>query len=304
MHLKLSTPVQRLLKIVVVQPKNRPGTELFQEFIESRTYRMNIIIEFRRIAILVAVIFAMTRASPIIRKRQTATSIVQMPRDLIGGLTLAKVNTILSLVGIAENGDTNWSAHYNYIENINDNRGYTISIVGFCTGTGDFLDVLNVLRTINPQHRLVKYIPTVQTKVAGDVTGLDTLPADVRSLGTTDIQFNSAAWVIIKRLYWNPAMQFCQRHNLVSPLAKYIVYDTIINFGELIAFEGIRSNGTESQFLQDFLTIKQQTIVKDTTLGDTQNNRVQMQETILRNGNLQLTTPMQVTCYNRLFTVN
>ena len=223
-----------------------------------------------------------------------------LPTTLKGGLTLQQINTTLSLVSIAENSMIEWWKTYNYIENIHDGRGYTISIVGFCTGTGDFIMVLNELKKINPNHILVKYIPAVEGRSGGNVNGLEGLVKDVTSLGIQDSDFNTAVWRIIQQLYWDPAMEFCAKKNLSSALAKYIAYDTFLNFGTLEAFEKIKLD-TQVNMLSEFLTIKQKVIEHDKSLGDTKDNRVAMQRKLLMEGNLDLHLPMTVSCYKDVF---
>ena len=48
----------------------------------------------------------------------------------------------MQLVSSAENSSLDWKAQYTYIEDIGDGRGYTAGIIGFCSGTGDMLDLV------------------------------------------------------------------------------------------------------------------------------------------------------------------
>ena len=54
--------------------------------------------------------------------------------------TPAKKEIAMQLVSSAENSSLDWRAQYSYIEDIQDGRGYTAGIIGFCSGTGDMLD--------------------------------------------------------------------------------------------------------------------------------------------------------------------
>ncbi len=49
-----------------------------------------------------------------------------------------------------------------YIEDIGDGRGYTAGIIGFTTGTGDLLDVVNRYMELKPENELGKYIPALE----------------------------------------------------------------------------------------------------------------------------------------------
>lgn len=212
-------------------------------------------------------------------------------------------DTILKLVSIAENSSTDWKSQINYIENINDGRGYTISIVGFCTGTGDFIQVLQRIKQLNSNHQLVKFIPLVQiVDGTASVKGLENLPNVMKNVGINDIIFNKAMWYVINKLYWGPAQSFCKSKGITSQLGYYIAYDTILNFGDLSAFNKI-SGSNETDVLTAFLILKQTIIEKDHSLGDTKNNRVDMQKSLLTNKNFGLISPMKVSCYGDSFTL-
>jgi len=156
----------------------------------------------------------------------------RIPVVLSGGMTYVQENTILSLVSIAENSSINWWDQYDYCENINDGRGYTAGFYGFCSGTGDMLEVFNTLKNINNNHQLVKYIPTLE-KVNGtkDTTGLENLVKDIKLYN--DTQYKTAQWIVCQKLYWNPVIDFCNKNGLILPITKGELYDTIINFGSL-----------------------------------------------------------------------
>ncbi|MFC9019220.1 chitosanase, partial [Streptomyces albidoflavus] len=53
--------------------------------------------------------------------------------------TARKKEIAMRLVSSAENSSLDWRAQYRYIEDIGDGRGYTAGIIGFCSGTGDML---------------------------------------------------------------------------------------------------------------------------------------------------------------------
>src|SRR4051794_11446308 len=55
-----------------------------------------------------------------------------------------KKDIAMQLVSSAENSSLDWRAQYKYIEDIGDGRGYTAGIIGFCSGTGDMLDLVQL----------------------------------------------------------------------------------------------------------------------------------------------------------------
>ena len=213
------------------------------------------------------------------------------------------IDIILKLVSIAENSSTNWKKQINYIEDIKDGRGYTISIVGFCTGTGDFIQVLREIQKLDNNHVLVKFIPLVEKVDGSDsVKGLESLPSVMNSIGINNTIFNQAMWNIIYKLYWGPALDFCSKKKINSQLSHYIAYDTILNFGNLNDFKNIIDTN-ETSFLTKFLIIKQQKI-KDGNYGNSKNNRVDMQKFILSTKNFNLNKPIKVSCYGDDFIIN
>src|SRR6185437_9800653 len=76
--------------------------------------------------------------------RQFAQSVLSGPVALLlhgeDGLTARQVTRIEQLTTVFENSTTTF--RYDYVEDLGDGRGYTAGRVGFCTGTGDLLDVV------------------------------------------------------------------------------------------------------------------------------------------------------------------
>lgn len=68
-----------------------------------------------------------------------AVSSASKPVDLFDA---KKKEIAMELVSSAENSSLDWKAQYTYIEDIGDGRGYTGGIIGFCSGTGDMLGVV------------------------------------------------------------------------------------------------------------------------------------------------------------------
>ncbi|NBE84114.1 chitosanase [Micromonospora rubida] len=62
----------------------------------------------------------------------------------------AKKDVAMQLVSAAENSSLNWRAQFSYIEDIGDGRGYTAGIIGFCSGTGDMLELVEAYTATKP----------------------------------------------------------------------------------------------------------------------------------------------------------
>src|SRR5690349_4621382 len=77
-----------------------------------------------------------------------------------------KKGIAMKLVSSAENSSLDWKAQYKYIEDIDDGRGYTAGIIGFCSGTGDMLDLVKLYKARKPGNILEKFLPALR-KVNG-----------------------------------------------------------------------------------------------------------------------------------------
>lgn len=238
------------------------------------------------------------------------SSASKVPIQLPGGLTDLQIDTILSLVSIAENSSIEWWKQYGYAENIGDGRGITTGLAGFCSGTGDLLEVFQELQKINPNHYLLKYLPAlIKVNGTANTSGLNGLIKDINAYGN-DIQFQQAQWRIILKLYWGPAMNFANKKGLKSAFAKGQLYDTIINVGDLNFASRVKSKspsegGDETTWLTDFLNVKERLItVEDKSLDDGQNDRVVLWRNILKTGNLNLNRPLKgLMCYGDTFNI-
>ena len=86
----------------------------------------------------------------------------------------AKKEIAMELVSSAENSSLDWKAQYSYIEDIGDGRGYTAGIIGFCSGTGDMLELVQAYTASSPNNVLAKYLPALKKVNGSDShSGLD-----------------------------------------------------------------------------------------------------------------------------------
>ena len=106
-------------------------------------------------------------------------------RELNGqftGLTAIQVRRAEQITTYFENGTVDFK--YDYIENLNDGRGFTAGRVGFCSGTGDLIQVVSRFckRVRAPADKICSYLPRLNQINAQflknkdpnpDVTGLD-----------------------------------------------------------------------------------------------------------------------------------
>ncbi|MET8646002.1 chitosanase [Streptomyces sp. NPDC004675] len=222
----------------------------------------------------------------------------------------AKKEIAMKLVSSAENSSLDWKAQYKYIEDIGDGRGYTAGIIGFCSGTGDMLDLVQLYADRKPGNVLAKYLPALRNVNGTDShTGLDpNFPRDWRT-AAQDTAFQQAQNDERDRVYFNPAVQQGKADGL-GVLGQFTYYDAIVMHGDgddATSFRNIRKRalrtakppaqgGAEVAYLNAFLdarvwAMKQEEAHSDTTRVDTE------QRVFLRNGNLNLDPPLDWKVY-------
>ncbi|TMW69425.1 hypothetical protein Poli38472_001581 [Pythium oligandrum] len=220
----------------------------------------------------------------------------RFPFDAISGnVTLEQLDTIMSLVSIAENNKAEWWENYDYCEDRENGRGYTVSLVGFCSGTSDLLQIVRYVEKADPDHPLAQFVDALKTVDGTDSTkGLTSLCASVRS--SNDKTWQSAVWKGIKREYWEPATRWAYEHGLTSALAKGFLLDVALNHGaeglDLIAGPLSSVDAMEigeATYLEDYMNSRANLIAAK---GEPASERVAMWQTILTEGNLELERPV------------
>ncbi|MFE4823137.1 chitosanase [Streptomyces sp. NPDC056704] len=252
---------------------------------------------------LLTLIGASLVAGPLLATRSQAAA--------SGGLDdPAKKEIAMKLVSSAENSSLDWKAQYKYIEDIGDGRGYTAGIIGFCSGTGDMLDLVELYTRRKPGNVLAKYLPALREVNGGDShQGLDPgFPADWRR-AAQDTAFQQAQNDERDRVYFNPAVAQGKTDG-IGVLGQFTYYDAIVmhgDGGDSTSFSNIRrralakakppaQGGNEVTYLNAFLdarvwAMKQEEAHSDTTRVDTE------QRVFLQKRNLNLDPPLDWKVY-------
>lgn len=226
-------------------------------------------------------------------------------------LTEARMKDLaMQIVSSAENSSLDWRAQYRYIEDIGDGRGYTAGIIGFCSGTGDLLEVVERYTDLAPGNVLSKYLPALR-KVDGTDShdGLDPgFPADWQA-AAADPLFQQAQDAERDEVYFDPAVWQAKRDGLRA-LGQFIYYDAIVMHGPgsgAVSFGGIRTaalsraktpaqGGDETTYLNAFLDARTAAMLTEEAHSDT--SRVDTaQRVFLNKGNLDLAPPLNWKVY-------
>src|SRR3954471_11722779 len=226
----------------------------------------------------------------------------------------AKKEIAMEIVCSAENSSLDWKAQYKYIEDIDDGRGYTAGIIGFCSGTGDMLDLVELYTDRKPGNVLAKYLPALRRVDGTDShDGLDpNFPEDWRK-AARDTAFQQAQNDERDRVYFNPAVKQGKADGL-RVLGQFAYYDAIVmhgDGGDATSFSSIRrralrqakppaQGGDETTYLNAFLdarvwAMKQEEAHSDTSRVDT------AQRVFLRKGNFDLNPPLDWKVYGDSF---
>ncbi|QEV21066.1 chitosanase [Streptomyces alboniger] len=257
---------------------------------------------------LLTFIGAAALAGPLIAS-QTATA-TPAAVSAIGLDDPAKKEIAMKLVCSAENSSLNWKDYYRYIEDIDDGRGYTAGIIGFCSGTGDMLDLVELYTRRKPGNVLAKYLPALREVDGTDShEGLD--PTFVRDWerAAEDAAFQKAQNDERDRVYFNPAVKQGKADG-IGVLGQFCYYDAIVMHGDgtdSTSFRNIRKRalrsakppvqgGDEVKYLNAFLdarvwAMKQEEAHEDTSRVDT------AQRVFLRKRNLNLDPPLDWKVY-------
>ncbi|AHH97750.1 chitosanase [Kutzneria albida] len=271
----------------------------------------------------IASVFALAIATPAFASPLGVVSpdspqVVAAPAASGGDLTdPAKKEIAMELVSSAENSSLNWKAQYSYIEDIGDGRGYTAGIIGFCSGTGDMLDLVERYTNAKPGNVLAKYLPALR-KVNGSDShaGLGNAFVSDWKKAATDSAFRSAQDGERDRVYFNPAVNQAKSDKL-GALGQFIYYDAVVMHGpgtDGDSFGGIRAaamkkaktpaqGGNETAYLNAFLDARKVVMKKEEAHADT--SRVDTEQRVFLNaGNLDLHTPLKWKVYGDSYEIN
>ncbi|MFE2445934.1 chitosanase [Streptomyces melanosporofaciens] len=229
----------------------------------------------------------------------------------------AKKEIAMKLVSSAENSSLDWRAQFKYIEDIGDGRGYTAGIIGFCSGTGDMLDLVEYYTEQKPGNVLAKYLPALRDVDGTDShDGLDPNFTKDWKKAAADKAFQDAQEHERDRVYFNPAVKQGKSDG-VGALGQFIYYDAIVMHGpgdSKYSFGGIRKTalskakspaqgGNETTYLNAFLDARKEAMKSEEAHSDT--SRVDTeQRKFLNEKNFDLAPPLKWKVYGDPFEIN
>jgi chitosanase len=224
-----------------------------------------------------------------------------------GDLTSPKEREIaMELVCSAENSSLNWRAQYGYIEDIHDGRGYTAGIIGFTSGTGDMLRLVQLYTRARPRNPLAPFLPALRV-VNGSSSHRGLGPRFVTAWrrAARDQRFQRAQRIERDRWYFGPAVGLAKSDGLRA-LGQFAYYDAAVVHG----VDGLRAirtralalartpaqEGDEVSYLSVFLDERDAEMRKEAAHSDLSRIETE-QRRFLREGNLDLLPPLRWSTY-------
>ncbi|MEV5510367.1 chitosanase [Streptomyces orinoci] len=216
----------------------------------------------------------------------------------------------MELVASAENSTLDWRSQYQFIKDIGDGQGYTGGIIGFCSGTGDMLEVVDRYTRRKPVNPLAPFLPALR-KVNGTASheGLGEPFVRAWKQAAKDREFQAAQEEERDRVYFDPAVRMAKADGL-RPLGQFIYFDAVVMHGNGNDRNGLRairatamkkakcSNrcGDERAYLSAFLDARRTAIKNETVHGET--SRVDTEQRVfLEQGNFDLRPPLRWQTY-------
>jgi chitosanase len=224
--------------------------------------------------------------------------------------TPQKKEIAMRLVSSAENSSLRWREQYRYIEDIHDGRGYTAGIIGFCSGTGDMLELVRRYTRAQRRNPLARFLPALR-RVNGTAShkGLGRKFVAAWRRAAKRRAFRRAQDAERDRVYFNPSVALAKTDGL-DALGQFAYYDASVVHG----FEGMRSvreralrraatpaaGGDERAYLEAFLDERVVEMRKEAAHEDV--SRIETaQRRFLREGNLDLALPLRWAVYGDNF---
>ncbi|MEU1276591.1 chitosanase [Streptomyces sp. NPDC005799] len=223
----------------------------------------------------------------------------------------------MELVSSAENSSLDWKAQYTYIEDIRDGRGYTAGIIGFCSGTGDMLELVQAYTNKKPDNVLAPFLPALKRVNGTDShSGLGDAFVKAWHTAAKDPVFQKAQDAERDRVYFDPAVEQAKKDGLRT-LGQFIYYDATVMHGpgdDKNSFGGIRKTalskaktptqgGDETAYLNAFLDARKAAMKTEGAHSDT--SRVDTEQRVfLRDDNLDLEPPLHWKVYGDPYSIN
>ncbi|KAJ2551432.1 hypothetical protein EV175_003695 [Coemansia sp. RSA 1933] len=165
----------------------------------------------------------------------SSTVIAASALALMANATMNKCakDIAIKITGIYENSDT--KVHYDYCENLHDGHGFTASIAGFCTRTGDAWEVIKEYKKLIGSYgqfdSMASQLREYADRESDSINGIKEYCKVWKSLGHSDKQFQQAQDNVRDHMYYDPAEKAANALGLKLDVSQGQLFDTAIEHG-------------------------------------------------------------------------
>ncbi|WP_156723986.1 chitosanase [Streptomyces apocyni] len=224
----------------------------------------------------------------------------------------------LQLVSTAHGSALDWQEMYGSISDSGEGAGYCAGIAGFCSGTNDMLALVKAYTKEQPDNELASYLPALREVNGSDShEGLDPDYPEAWADEAEKPAMRKAQDAALDRLYFKPAVRIAKIDGL-GTLGQFMYFDAMLQHGpgaDESGFYSIRraamkkadtkaAGGDEKAYLEAFLDIRRDVIKQAKRTSQRDTSRIDnAQRVFLRDGNLELKTPLTWEMYGDTFRV-
>jgi chitosanase len=153
-------------------------------------------------------------------------------KPVAGRLTARQIMIMDDITAAFESSKV--APQYAAIENLEDGCGYTAGWIGFCSATGDMLDLVERYNRMRPGNVLRQYTDRLQRLADDEDDGVGSLggafPGDWRR-AAADPVFRRAQLDVGHDSYLAPAIAMAKRHGIKTALGVEHLFDTALQSG-------------------------------------------------------------------------
>jgi chitosanase len=249
--------------------------------------------------------------SPVVAKTPSAPVTLRDP---------AKKDLAMQLVSSAENSTLDWRGQYGYLEDTGDGRGYTGGLIGFTSGTGDMLALVQDFTARVPRNPLAAFLPALRAVDGSDShDGLGAAFEDAWHRAATDPRFAAAFATAQDRLrdtmYFEPAVAAATADGLPL-LGQFAYYDAFVVHGpgaDPASFGGIRAaamkrartpaqGGSVAGYLDAFWRVRI-AVMRSEAAHEDVSRITDLEQKFAQEGNYSLQTPLTWSVYGDTYTI-
>ncbi|MFP3990711.1 chitosanase [Streptomyces sp. E11-3] len=224
----------------------------------------------------------------------------------------------LRLVSTAHGSTLDWKQMYASIGDSGEGAGYCAGIAGFCSGTNDMLSFVERYTKKQPDNGLADYLPALREVNGSDShEGLDPDYPKAWADESAKPAMRKAQDEALDRFYFKPAVRMAKIDGL-GTLGQFIYFDAMLQHGpgaDASGFYSIRKTamakadtkakgGDETAYLEAFLDVRRDVMKQAKRKSQRETSRIDTaQRVFLRDGNLELKTPLEWKMYGETFRV-